>query len=226
MPHAGFGLLREIAARLAHGAFVFTSNVDGQFQKAGFAASQVCECHGSIHHLQCSEGCREDIWPAAGFAPVIDVEQCRLVSPLPHCPHCAALRGPNVLMFGDWGWNQTRTDLQEAALRRWLAQVDKPVIIEMGAGTDVPSVRAFCEGPARAAHPHQPRAPQLGRSPGVGIACRGSGGAQRHPCGATNQRLFSAPAEAWLEQAHLASPAGFMMVLQNCRSHAACPCCN
>ena len=36
VPHAGFGLLRAWASRMKHGAFVFTSNVDGQFQRAGF----------------------------------------------------------------------------------------------------------------------------------------------------------------------------------------------
>ena len=170
MPHAGFGLLREIAARLAHGCFVFTSNVDGQFQKAGFAASEVCECHGSIHHLQCTEGCTSDIWPAASFNPQVDNELCRLTSPLPLCPHCAALARPNILMFGDWGWNQARTDAQESRLKSWLARTSNPLVIELGAGTDVPSVRAFCEGLRAPLVRINPRAPQLGRSRGIGIA--------------------------------------------------------
>lgn len=33
-PHAGFTLLKQLAERRVHGYFVFTSNVDGQFQKA------------------------------------------------------------------------------------------------------------------------------------------------------------------------------------------------
>jgi len=32
---------------------VFTSNVAGQFQKAGFDPDAVDEYHGSLHHLQC-----------------------------------------------------------------------------------------------------------------------------------------------------------------------------
>jgi NAD-dependent SIR2 family protein deacetylase len=36
VPHEGFAILRRWAGRLKHGAFVFTSNVDGHFQKAGF----------------------------------------------------------------------------------------------------------------------------------------------------------------------------------------------
>ena len=36
--------------------FVFTSNVDGQFQKAGFPGDCIVECHGSIHYLQSVDG--------------------------------------------------------------------------------------------------------------------------------------------------------------------------
>ncbi|MCX6553710.1 MAG: NAD-dependent protein deacetylase, partial [Candidatus Aminicenantes bacterium] len=37
IPHPGFGLLLKWAMAKSGGYFVFTSNVDGQFQKAGFA---------------------------------------------------------------------------------------------------------------------------------------------------------------------------------------------
>src|SRR3954471_3290794 len=35
-PHAGFALLQRWASRMPMGGFVSTSNVDGQFQRAGF----------------------------------------------------------------------------------------------------------------------------------------------------------------------------------------------
>ncbi|MFM0002100.1 hypothetical protein PQR57_13865 [Paraburkholderia dipogonis] len=56
VPHEGFATLRRWADRMSRGVFVFTSNVDGQFQKAGFPESRVHECHGSIHALQCLDG--------------------------------------------------------------------------------------------------------------------------------------------------------------------------
>jgi NAD-dependent SIR2 family protein deacetylase len=56
VPHEGFAIMRRWADRMPRGAFVFTSNVDGQFQKAGFPESRVHECHGSIHALQCLDG--------------------------------------------------------------------------------------------------------------------------------------------------------------------------
>lgn len=145
VPHAGFAMLREIAGNMAHGARVFTSNVDGQFQKAGFAAEGVCEVHGSIHHLQCSAVCSERIWPADDFRPAIDEDNCRLLGELPSCPDCGALARPNILMFGDRQWIGRRSQLQEQRLERWLRQVERLLVIEIGAGLQVPTVRRFAE---------------------------------------------------------------------------------
>src|SRR4051812_40413276 len=50
VPHAGFELLRRWGESMPHGYSVFTSNVDGHFQKAGFDPGRIHECHGSIHH--------------------------------------------------------------------------------------------------------------------------------------------------------------------------------
>lgn len=141
LPHDGFRILLELADSMPRGAFVFTSNVDGQFQKAGFRDSEICEAHGSIHHLQCLNGCAGDIWPARTFEPVVDDEQCLLTSELPTCPHCGRLARPNILMFGDGGWLEFRERIQNAALRQWLRRVERPVIIELGAGTSIPTVR-------------------------------------------------------------------------------------
>ena len=144
-PHRGFPLLREVGERLPRGAFVFTSNVDGQFQAAGFDPARVFEVHGSIHHLQCSEDCRGAIWAADAFAPEIDEDACRLVSPLPRCPHCGALARPNVLMFGDAAWAPGRSDAQQERFAAWLGGSRRPVVVELGAGTEVATVRHFSD---------------------------------------------------------------------------------
>jgi len=143
VPHEGFALLREWGAAMDHGSFVFTSNVDGQFQKAGFDPRSVYECHGSIHHLQCLAPCCARIWAADDFAPDVDADACRLRNAPPRCPDCGGLARPNILMFGDWGWVEGRSAMQAARLERWLAQVRRPLVIELGAGTAIPSVRHF-----------------------------------------------------------------------------------
>jgi len=142
-PHAGFEILRRWAGRMEQGAFVYTSNVDGQFQKSGFDSEQVVECHGSLHWMQCMDGCDDSIWPAEGWVPEVDATRCRLLSPLPRCPACGALARPNVLMFDDGEWLQERTYHQRQGLTRWLETLANPVVVELGAGTAVPAVRWF-----------------------------------------------------------------------------------
>lgn len=169
VPHAGFAILRSIGARLPGGAFVFTSNVDGQFQRAGFSDAQVAECHGSIHHLQCTLPCSHAIWPADGFQPEVDVDACRLRSPLPRCPHCGALARPNILMFNDSAWNEERAEAQLARLRAWRARVEKLVVVELGAGLAIPSVRRMSEAQEAPLIRINPRDAQLDGHPGVAI---------------------------------------------------------
>lgn len=144
-PHAGFAILQSIARQLPHGAAVFTSNVDGQFQRAGFADDCIAECHGSIHWLQCGVPCSSHIWPADEFDPVVDEAACRLQSALPYCPRCGELARPNILMFGDGQWLARRSDQQERRLDDWMSQASRLVTIELGAGSAIPTVRYFAE---------------------------------------------------------------------------------
>ena len=144
VPHDGFSRLLEIGMAKPRGYFVFTSNVDGQFQKAGFSPERIVECHGSIHHFQCSVNCTEEIWDADGEIVTIDAETFRAARPLPKCRACRALGRPNILMFGDWFWLGQRTDQQDARFKAWLDELArqslKVVVIELGAGEAIPTV--------------------------------------------------------------------------------------
>lgn len=152
MPHQGFGLLRQWVAGKPQGGFVFTSNVDGHFQKAGFAEEHILECHGTINHWQCVEQCTDQIWPAE-FAISVDQQVLKALGQLPACPACRGLARPNILMFGDFGWTPNRTDQQTVRYQQWLRTLQQQearlVIIELGAGTAVPTVRYESEGRAR-----------------------------------------------------------------------------
>ena len=145
LPHEGFAILKRWAERMPHGTFVFTSNVDGQFQKAGFVDDRVCELHGSIHRLQCLQPCTDDTWAADALAPDIDEAACRWRGELPRCPHCGGLARPNILMFVDGQWQRALYEAQEQRLERWLDAVRRPVVVEMGAGVAIPSVRHFTD---------------------------------------------------------------------------------
>ncbi|WP_295418109.1 Sir2 family NAD-dependent protein deacetylase [Sulfurovum sp.] len=148
IPHKGFNKLLELSNTKKYGSFVFTSNVDGQFQKAGFKEAQVMECHGSIHHLQCIDNCQGMIWGADDT--FIEIEEgFKAKEPLPACPFCGAMARPNILMFGDFGWEYARTDAQRERLVQWMDRIEhengKLAIVEMGAGTAVPTVRNTSE---------------------------------------------------------------------------------
>ncbi len=173
-PHMGFEKLRHWGEQKSNGLGVFTSNVDGQFQKVGFPNTSIHECHGSIHYLQCLEPCCDDIWPADGFVPDVDEANCWLINEPPCCPRCGGLARPNILMFGDWGWLSSRADRQAQRLSQWLSRTQRPVVIELGAGTAIPSVRNFSQ---RAVQRHggqliriNPRDWQVKEAHGIGLA--------------------------------------------------------
>ncbi|HVJ82294.1 MAG TPA: Sir2 family NAD-dependent protein deacetylase [Planctomycetia bacterium] len=150
LPHRGFEILRRWGNERPSGSFVFTSNVDGQFQKAGFPESQIIECHGSIHHLQCTRACGRGIWPADELQVAVDPATIRAQSDFPTCPQCGAIARPNILMFGDGEWDEARADRQYARYCAWLRGVAgrRIVAIELGAGFAIPTVRRECEARA------------------------------------------------------------------------------
>ena len=144
-PHVGFSILKTLGGTLSGGTFVVTSNVDGQFQKAGFSEKGILEIHGSIHSCQCIEPCKDDIWSADGLTPAIDESICQWLGPLPACPHCQSIARPNILMFGDSAWLENHFLEQETYWRKWRKTVQRPIVIELCAGVDIPSIRHCSE---------------------------------------------------------------------------------
>ncbi len=151
VPHDGFAILHRWMSGMRGGGFVYTSNVDGHFQKAGFSADQVYEVHGAIGAMQCLSECGVEIFSAHTYSLTIDPQTMRAIPPLPKCPRCGATARPNILMFGDWGWDSTHAETQQRRLRSWLASVEggSLVIVECGAGTAIPTVRLTCQEIAR-----------------------------------------------------------------------------
>ena len=126
-PRAGLGVLRapaqplprdgpppgvrpapRLGGRMPGGVFVYTSNVDGQFQKAGFDPDRVVDAHRSIHHMQCLARCGAGVFASHPDAVDVDPATMRAGGPLPSCPSCGGLARPNILMFGDGAWGRTR----------------------------------------------------------------------------------------------------------------------
>jgi NAD-dependent SIR2 family protein deacetylase len=148
-PHEGFQRLLAFGQGLPGEYFAFTSNVDGHFQKAGFESRRVLECHGSINRMQCSKSCGQELWSAGDLRISVDEENFMADEPLPRCPACGAVARPNILMFGDWLWDERASGAQRREYEIWLKAIGQAdlrlLVIEIGAGTAIPSVRAQSE---------------------------------------------------------------------------------
>jgi NAD-dependent SIR2 family protein deacetylase len=174
VPHRGFQLLHDWIDRYRLDYFVVTSNVDGQFQKAGFAEERILEVHGSIHHLQCTVPCGKSIWPnQAQF----DIDETTMrAAQTPACPQCGRTARPNILMFGDYSWLHQRTADQETQFDRFLQaqQGGQLVVIEIGAGSAIPTIRHLSEQLGRLQQSRvlriNPREPQIS-APHLAFPC-------------------------------------------------------
>jgi len=183
IPHAGFHIIKKWIERNGADYFVATSNVDGQFQKAGYGEDRMYEVHGSIHWLQCLSPCSNSIWPNNEQIPVDPVTM--RAGQIPRCPRCNGVSRPNILMFGDWSWLPDRTHQQEQRMQQFLDEHGdkKIVVIEMGAGTAIPTIRATSE---RLGWRHDGatviriniREPEIA-APHVGLACGALEGLQQ-----------------------------------------------
>jgi len=145
VPHDGFKIIRKWISEFNLEYFVVTSNVDGQFQKAGFADNAIYEVHGSIHHLQCLSPCTELIWDNREELPV-NLETMK-AERIPKCISCGGGARPNILMFGDYSWLSDRAREQERAFDEFLSdhRAERMVVLEMGAGTSIPTIRYMGE---------------------------------------------------------------------------------
>ncbi len=152
-PHDGFHKLLALAGQKKDGYFVFTSNVDDHFQKSGYPEKRIVECHGSIKHFQCLDPACDHVWSDDDVYFAVDVACLELLNGPPECPFCGTMARPNILMFDDETWNGQRFNNQQKRLNKWLTSlIEKQanlIVLEIGAGQVVPTVRQFGEGIAK-----------------------------------------------------------------------------
>ena len=153
-PHDGFAILRRWVGSKPRGGFVFTSNVDDHFGKAGFDRDRIVEIHGSIEWRQCLPGCGAAIFPADQTPIAVEPDSFRAEPPFPVCPRCGGLARPNILMFGDRGFIGDRIDAQLDRFNAWLNSLQglSVAVVELGAGQAIPTVRSLSEQLVRDLH--------------------------------------------------------------------------
>lgn len=75
--------------------FIVTSNGEGHFEMAGFAADKVYEVEGNWIEMRCSHKCHKDVYPAIEvIRNMAAAEKEGKVPPeiIPRCPRCGAVR--------------------------------------------------------------------------------------------------------------------------------------
>eukprot|EP01130_Rhizamoeba_saxonica_P010593 TRINITY_DN4356_c0_g1_i2.p1 TRINITY_DN4356_c0_g1~~TRINITY_DN4356_c0_g1_i2.p1 ORF type:complete len:222 (-),score=28.45 TRINITY_DN4356_c0_g1_i2:89-754(-) len=145
-PHTGFDIMKKWCDTITPQSwFCFTSNVDGGWQKMGFPEEKVYECHGTVHRLQCTEPCSNKIWETdPSYIPSHSADFRIATELIPMCIYCNKVARPCVMMFGD---SQYIEDYQEQKYKYFdqIGQYNKVVVVEIGAGEAVPTVRYFGE---------------------------------------------------------------------------------
>jgi NAD-dependent SIR2 family protein deacetylase len=131
--HAGLRTLARWRALAPAGGFVVTSCVEGEYAAAGFDPERVVECCGSILWCQCARECGAQPFPTPRIAP----------ERLPRCSGCGGGARPNVLLHGDWAWDMSRLEAQDARFRSWLNGRRGVVVLELGETPRLPVLRAY-----------------------------------------------------------------------------------
>jgi len=140
-PHEGFKIILDLIDKFSLDYFVLTSNVDNQFQKAGFDQSRIRELHGCVFYLQCSLPCSDKIWEHQLDLNTIQAEIVN--GKFPTCPVCGNISRPNVYMFRDNTFLPHRTNNQELKFLEFLEKNknDEMLVFEIGSGPHVQSIR-------------------------------------------------------------------------------------
>lgn len=141
-PHTGFQILLNWVDRFNLDYFVLTSNIDGHFQKAGFDENKIRELHGSLGYLQSSRpDLSKKIWKNNLNPDQLAQDAQKGI--YPRCPDSQALARPNVYMFRDDTYIDTRSKEQDHRFLDFLHkhQGDNFLVFEIGSGPHVQSIR-------------------------------------------------------------------------------------
>lgn len=166
VPHSGYDVLLKWARNLGKPYHVWTSNIDGMFEKVGFPPELIYACHGDLHHLQCTKDRRtckglepdgsDEVWSADVIPKNLDEEvdegalRFRSAESLERscflCSRCGRLARPNVWFCHDKNYNVSRASIERGnGFNKWLAELQDRqaavVVIECGGGLAIPSVR-------------------------------------------------------------------------------------
>lgn len=138
--------------------FVLTTNVDGQFKKAGFDMDRYFEVQGNYGEWQCSVPCQPKVYDneTAVREMMANIQDLKIPSKLvPTCPNCGApltmhLRIDNTFVE-DESWHKA-----SEAYMAYLENIgDKKVVfLELGVGYNTPTIIRYPFEKMTAVLPH------------------------------------------------------------------------
>jgi NAD-dependent SIR2 family protein deacetylase len=124
--------------------FVITTNVDHQFQKAGFDKHWLFYVQGDYGLWQCSTPCHEETYDNEETVARMVKEQNNLRIPtelIPHCPKCGKPMSMNLRCDGTFvqnkGWHMAAKRYEDFIRRQ---KNLKTLYLELGVGNNTPIV--------------------------------------------------------------------------------------
>ena len=127
--------------------FLLSTNVDGQFEKAGLPAEKIFATQGSYEKIQCQRGCHPGTYNAVSLFRQMEAQRqnARIPSELvPKCPVCGGPMAMNLraddAFVEDADWHRA-----EERFSRFLSACTegRTVLLELGVGFNTPTIIRF-----------------------------------------------------------------------------------
>lgn len=141
-PKPVYRTLRELVQGKDY--FVLTTNVDHQFQRAGFEKSRLFYTQGDYGLFQCSLPCRQETFDNEAVIKEMLEKQRNMRVPtelVPRCPHCGRPLTVNLrcddTFVQDEGWYLSQNRYQEFMRRHEGMHI---LFLELGVGGNTPAI--------------------------------------------------------------------------------------